>query len=135
MTQPRRTVAPAGYAAYIRSEEWQAVRHRFWASRLPKECYCCGRKDGPKDLHHRTYKNLGAENLRDLVPLCRQCHDDVHDLVRRTTLHLWGATNVLRRERHPVYNRRAKLARRAATRAARRAQREASLAGRDSPTG
>ena len=108
---PRRTVDRGGYAEYIRSEAWQEVRRRFWASRLPKECYCCGREDGPKDLHHRTYKNLGNEHLRDLVPLCRECHDRVHEMVRRKpSLHLWGATNMLRRERHPVYGKRKKAA-------------------------
>jgi 5-methylcytosine-specific restriction endonuclease McrA len=103
---PWRAVDGSGYAGYIRSEAWQQVRRRFWASRLPKECYCCGRADGPKDLHHRTYKNLGRENLRDLVPLCRNCHDLVHQMARRKpSLSLWGATGALRREHHPVSGR------------------------------
>lgn len=104
MAKPRRTVDRAGYAAYIHSEAWQAVRRRYWASKLPKECYCCGREDGPKDLHHRTYKNLGHEYLRDLVPLCRDCHEAVHALYRRKpSLSLWGATGMTRRKRrhHP----------------------------------
>jgi 5-methylcytosine-specific restriction endonuclease McrA len=112
---PRRTVDRSGYAEYIQSEAWQEVRRRFWASRLPKDCYCCGRKDGPKDLHHRTYKNLGSEYLRDLVPLCRDCHDRVHEMFKRKpSLSLWGATGALRLERHPVYSRAARRARKAA---------------------
>ena len=111
---PRRAVDRDGYAEYIRSEAWQEVRRRFWASRLPKECYCCGREDGPKDLHHRTYKNLGNERLMDLVPLCRSCHMRVHEMVRgNARLHLWGTTNILRRELHPVYGTAAKKARKA----------------------
>ena len=66
---PRRTVDRDGYAEYIQSEAWQEVRRRFWASKLPKECYCCGQEDGPKDLHHRTYKNLGNETLGTLCPV------------------------------------------------------------------
>lgn len=99
---PRRTVSPSGYRAYITSPQWQVTRQRFWASDLPKDCFCCGRVDGPKDLHHRTYKNLGAENLRDLVPLCRSCHDRVHDLAAKQVMDLWGATNMIRRERRHV---------------------------------
>ena len=119
---PRRTVDREGYAEYIRSEAWQEVRRRFWASKLPKECYCCGREDGPKDLHHRTYKNLGNENLRDLVPLCRDCHFTVHEMFRRKpSLSLWGATGGLRRKRHPVYNNAARAARRVARRQAKKA--------------
>lgn len=94
----RRTVTPAGYRAYIASEQWQAVRRRFWAAG-PRPCFCCGREDGPKDLHHRTYKNLGCELLRDLVPLCRVCHDRVHQLAVAKNIGLWGATNMIVRER------------------------------------
>jgi hypothetical protein len=79
---------------------------RFWASKLPKDCYCCGDTSKPKDLHHRTYKNLGNERLWDLVPLCRPCHDRVHEIHRATRhLGLWQATNQLRRKIHPVYGR------------------------------
>ena len=113
---PRRTVEPAGYREYIQSEAWQEVRRRFWASRLPKECYVCGSGEGPKDLHHRTYKNLGSERLMDLVPLCRRCHVEVHALHdRKPRLSLWGATGALRRKYHPVYSSKARAERRAAS--------------------
>lgn len=107
---PRRAVDRAGYAEYMRSEAWQEVRRRFWASKLPKACYVCGNDEGPKDLHHRTYKNLGHEFLKDLVPLCRACHDEVHALHdRKPRLSLWGATGALRHQYHPIYaSRRAK---------------------------
>jgi hypothetical protein len=104
---PRRTVSRAEYAAYIRSPEWQAVKARYRASRLPQDCYCCGGRG--EHFHHRTYKNLGAEYLRDIVPLCKDCHWRVHDIARELeakspgSLHLWGATNIVRRERHPRY--------------------------------
>ena len=108
---PQRTVPPSGYAEYIASAAWQDTRRRFWASKLPKDCWCCSRTDGPKDLHHRTYKNLGRENLRDLVPLCRDCHDRIHELHRRNPrLSLWGATGAVRLERHPVHGREASRA-------------------------
>jgi len=94
----RRTVQPAGYAAYIRSPEWAAVRRRYWASKLPKVCYCCGVGGQPLDLHHRTYKNLGQERLMDLLPLCRRCHGAVHDLVDEIGwAKLWGAAKIVRR--------------------------------------
>ena len=112
--QPRRTVSPAGYAEYIRSPEWAAVKARYRASRLPQECYCCAGRS--EHFHHRTYKNLGAEYLRDIVPLCKDCHWCVHEIARGLHVkdahgrHLWGATNVVRRERHPRYGRAAKKA-------------------------
>lgn len=79
----RGTVTKAGYRAYINSPEWAAVRARYWASNLPHECYVCGapRRKG-MHLHHRTYKNLGAERLMDLVPVCPTCHELIHHLHR-----------------------------------------------------
>lgn len=82
MSSPgKATVSRAGYRAYIQSKEWRAVRERYWASKMPKECYCCGRpRHSGMHLHHRTYKNLGNERLMDLVPVCKGCHADIHYL-------------------------------------------------------
>lgn len=96
----RATVSKAGYSAYIKSEAWRAVRQRFIASKLPKVCGGCGRPWGRGDhLHHRTYKNLGREFLRDLVPLCANCHEAVHVLYDSDLIWqrrgLWYATRVI----------------------------------------
>lgn len=71
----------ASYKAYINSPEWRKVRQRFIDSKFPKVCAGCSKPWGRGDhLHHRTYKNLGAERLMDLVPLCQPCHAKVHRL-------------------------------------------------------
>lgn len=97
----RGTVSRAGYPEYIKSRAWAEVRARYWASALPKGCYVC---DAPRrpgmHLHHRTYKNLGAERLMDLVPVCPPCHDLVHHAHRTNPAAarngLWGATKYVR---------------------------------------
>lgn len=74
---PKRTVARgAEYYAYLRSDEWRDVKARYMASRLPKECYVC-RSQWNRNFHfhHRTYKNLGAERLMDIVPAMLYFHD------------------------------------------------------------
>ena len=71
------------YYAYIRSEKWKKVRERYWKSKQPKVCFICGTAK-ELDLHHRTYKRLGCEHLRDLVALCRTCHNEVHDILKKT---------------------------------------------------
>lgn len=89
-----RTVDRNGYAAYIRSSAWRSVKKRYRESRLPQKCLVCG--DTQFDLHHRTYKNLGAERLMDLVPLCRKHHEAVHSLQKQNPrLDLWKATKVV----------------------------------------
>lgn len=97
-TTGRRTVDRTDYQRYINSPEWAAVRIRYWASKLPKSCYACRRPRHPgMHLHHRTYKNLGAERLRDIVPMCQECHELVHLVQRGSGMHLWGATQAVAR--------------------------------------
>ncbi|MET3567964.1 5-methylcytosine-specific restriction endonuclease McrA [Leifsonia sp. 563] len=98
----KRTVSRAGYSAYIQSPEWRAVRQRYFASGMPQECYVCGtpRKPG-MHLHHRTYKNLGAERLMDLVPVCPGCHELIHAIFNSNRPYweregLWFATKKAR---------------------------------------
>lgn len=70
----------ASYGEYLRSPGWIETRGRFRVSQLPQECIC-----GAEDvhLHHLTYERLGRERLSDLLPLCRKCHQMVHELERR----------------------------------------------------
>ena|SRR6266566_2089291 len=74
----------AKYHAYLRSPEWQALRYAVlqrsggWCER------CRGRR--AVDVHHRTYARKYRERLRDLVHLCRDCHEIQHGLGGRW----WG---------------------------------------------
>lgn len=105
------TVTRAGYRDYIQSPEWRAMRQRYFASKMPQDCFICAtpRKPG-MHLHHRTYKNLGAERLMDLVPVCPDCHELIHAIFKSDkkwqTIGLWAATtkakNMVRRRRSPV---------------------------------
>lgn len=47
------------------------------------------------DLHHKTYKTLGRENLNHLVALCRRCHELVHKI--KPTGPAWGTARRLRK--------------------------------------
>lgn len=65
------------YAVYLRSGHWQEVKRRYRATRkLPQTCVVCGNQR--VDLHHLTYRRIGRERLTDLVPLCREHHDEAH---------------------------------------------------------
>ena len=90
----QRTVARgAEYYAYLQSAAWREVKQRYMIGRLPKDCFRCRIPFGPGfEFHHRTYKNLGCERLTDIVPLCRPCHQIVHDGQKLSGQHLWKAT-------------------------------------------
>ena len=69
-----------GYTNYIKSNHWKIAR----AEKLRKEncCYICGKKKNKRtilEVHHKSYKNLGHENINeDLVTLCKSCHKFIH---------------------------------------------------------
>jgi 5-methylcytosine-specific restriction endonuclease McrA len=82
----KRTVGRgAEYYAYLRSPEWADVKRRYLASKLPNWCYVCADLlvRGTCEFHHRTYQRLGNETLWDIVPVCRGCHERVHDRMKR----------------------------------------------------
>jgi len=78
------------YNDYIKSSAWRAKKRKYRASKLPQNCLVCNSKK--VDLHHRTYKRLGNEWLNDLVPLCREHHQEAHSFHKKTGMGLWGAT-------------------------------------------
>jgi len=80
------------YEEYTQSEHRQEVRKKFFRSKLWKgKCECYGKRK-PVQLHHKTYKRLGREYLRDLSALCYDCHEAVHNLmIERSKLSLWDA--------------------------------------------
>ncbi len=69
------------YQEYLRSEHWQRFRAKFYASKPNTVCRCCNAKTS-LDLHHTTYKHLGHEWLKDIIPLCRECHGLTHKVAK-----------------------------------------------------
>ncbi len=71
------------YKKYLRSEAWKEKRHEYF-SKFGVLCIC-GRK--ATVLHHKTYKNVGKENIqKDLTGLCEFCHKNTHNLQKRFEL-------------------------------------------------
>ena len=66
------------YRDYLRSSHWRRLRKRL---DQPKVCATCDSADR-LHLHHRTYERLGAEEPSDLVWLCADCHDLLHQIER-----------------------------------------------------
>lgn len=72
------------YFAYLNSDHWLDVRRRYRASKLVRKnkagkitcayCDCTERLE----LHHKHYKRLGKEHLKDLILLCHDHHQLIH---------------------------------------------------------
>lgn len=66
------------YTKFINSEEWEAIRK----AKLEESGYSCERCGIGEALqvHHRHYNmEFGKERTEDLMVLCKQCHDSMHD--------------------------------------------------------
>ena len=64
------------YASYLQSPEW--IKRRQKALRFAGfRCQVCNASEG-LNVHHRTYKRIGHENMGDLVTLCKKCHEIFH---------------------------------------------------------
>lgn len=68
------------YEEYLDSERWRQTKQQYYASDYPKHCLVCGWHE--VELHHRTYVRLGKEELFDLVPLCREHHQQLHEMIK-----------------------------------------------------
>lgn len=68
------------YEEYLKCDHWQTMR-RLALEAAENRCILC---DSPDNLavHHRTYLRRGYEKLSDLVVLCGECHERVHDRLK-----------------------------------------------------
>ena len=60
---------------YLKSATWKDIRERV-LSRDRNKCVKCGNPGS--DVHHKTYKRWGNEKTKDLITLCRVCHENLH---------------------------------------------------------
>jgi len=61
---------------YLQSDHWQKIKKE--ALREAKGlCQLCN-KDQFVNVHHRTYENLGHEDIKDVIVLCLDCHSKFH---------------------------------------------------------
>jgi hypothetical protein len=66
------------YEEYLESDEWQQLRG-IALERAGRRCQVCNASGVILDAHHRTYENLGCENIDDVIILCRDCRRLFHE--------------------------------------------------------
>lgn len=75
------------YHSYIESIEWEARRNEYFKTH-PKQCIGCGCTQDIA-LHHLTYENLGYERDEELVPVCCECHQIIHNFLNHIRTNEW----------------------------------------------
>lgn len=70
------------YEDFLKTPYWDGVRNY----KLRKAGYCCElcKSKGVLNVHHKNYENHGLEHLekiadKDLIVLCKDCHEKFHD--------------------------------------------------------
>ena len=63
---------------YWKSKEWKSLRNRV-KKRSGNICEYC-KTYSMYAVHHKTYERLYNEELSDLVGLCRDCHEKMHEV-------------------------------------------------------
>ena len=66
------------YKEYLNSSKWKVVRRIAleFANYRCQVCNCTKKLQ----VHHRSYQNIGAETLSDVIVLCNSCHSLFHGL-------------------------------------------------------
>lgn len=65
------------YREYLKSEKWEAKR-RMVMTRDRNLCQGCLTAEATQ-VHHKTYDRVFDEPLFDLVAICKDCHEKIHD--------------------------------------------------------
>lgn len=67
----------ATYLLYLTSDHWKQFRQQMIFT-SGKVCQVCSQRRHI-EIHHLNYYCLGKETPQDVIILCRQCHQRVHD--------------------------------------------------------
>lgn len=65
------------YNEYLQTPEWQERKKRHLKT-AGFSCQVCNGSGDTIDVHHRTYERRGEEYFKDLIALCRGCHELYH---------------------------------------------------------
>ena len=68
------------YVEHLMSDKWKQTK----LTRLLIDDFKCQQCNKPitaetSHCHHITYQNIGDEGMKDVVSVCQQCHNDIHE--------------------------------------------------------
>ncbi len=67
----------SSYGSYLESSAWD-IKRRAVLARCRGRCEGCAQADAV-EVHHLSYEHVGAEFLFELVGVCSDCHDRLHE--------------------------------------------------------
>jgi len=90
------------YEEYLKSDHWKQVKQKAFQRPNYQKCEFC---DSTKvELHHKSYKWIGTKyELSVIIALCREHHQEVHDLAKSSGKSVRIATNGVRKKYKPNF--------------------------------
>jgi uncharacterized LabA/DUF88 family protein len=90
------------YGQYLQSDHWQRIKEKARKRPNYKKCEFCTSTE--VELHHTSYKWILTNNeLLVIISLCREHHQQIHDLAKAKNISVRLATNILRKKYKPAY--------------------------------
>jgi hypothetical protein len=88
------------YYQYLKSPAWLKIKNYVDLMQI-KDCFICGGRY--EILHHLSYRFLGKsvsninieKRLINILPLCKKCHDQIHQINHSKKTSVLGATTEL----------------------------------------
>jgi|18_taG_2_1085343.scaffolds.fasta_scaffold02211_6 hypothetical protein len=85
------------YEYYLKSNHWKQLKKKALKRPNYKKCECC--KSTNIELHHSTYKFIGTiYEMTSIISLCRDHHQQVHDLAKKENVSIRLATTYVLRK-------------------------------------
>jgi hypothetical protein len=85
------------YQEYLASDWWKAVKQKAQKRKCYQFCLFC-KSTKNLHLHHTSYKWIYTKDeLRTIICLCKNCHNEVHDYAKTNLVSVRIATNLIRR--------------------------------------
>lgn len=98
------------YQEFLKSDYWYNVKLKAWKRKETYgRCLFCGSTKNI-ELHHITYKWIFTKDeLRGIIALCREHHEEVHKYARENQISIRIASNILRSKYNPLPNKKKHL--------------------------
>lgn len=93
------TYSREAYNAYLNSDNWKTKREQILI-RDCHQCKVCRNKSSILEVHHLTYDHVMQEHPYELITLCNECHNRLHEIKKLINCNLRVALIKLCKEKN-----------------------------------
>ena len=92
------------YRDYLKGDYWRRLKIKALKKKRFRRCRKKSCLNTVVELHHTSYKRMFTKDeLKDIIPLCRNHHQLIHDISKKTGLSVKLSTNMVIYNRNEIY--------------------------------